>query len=253
MTDESQPEGAAQEQQRQQGGHPQDLAKEERELRQQMFDKFRDEQLTRERANSDKYDNTILTFCSGTLALSLTFIKDVVPLATANHIWALKTSWVCLVIAMLLMLASFPVGQAANRESVQFAQEYYIDDVKTSFDKKGTAGKTLTWLNHLAGATFFIGILLTTAFVWINVQEHSSMTDKSDKKTTTTTTTKTTTVTTFAMDGTSSAKMAQMPMVNLQGGTPAAKMQAVNNPTPASAPAPAAASTSSTTTPKTTK
>ena len=209
-------------------------AKEEnRQLRLKLFGEYRNEQLTRERANSDKYDNTILTYSAGALALSLTFIKDVAPLATAQVVWVLKVSWVLFVLALLVMLASFPIAQAENRKSVDFAHKYYIDEEEAYCNKVGWQGRLLRWLNILAGTVFFLAIVLTTTFVWINVQEHLAMTDKSDKKITTTTTTTITTTAAFAMDGTPSAKPVPMPMTYLQGGTPAAKMQTVSTKPPA--------------------
>lgn len=195
-------------------------------LRQQMFDAYAAEQLTRERANSDKYDNTILTYSTGALALSLSFIKDIVPLASAHSIWTLKASWVCLALSLLMMLASFYIGQTANRQSVEFAREYFIDGIEASRNKRAWPEKSLSWLNRLAGAAFFAGILLTTAFVWINVQEHPTMTDK-----------KITSTTAHATDAMPSALMQKIQATPLTKGTPSASMQAV--PASSSTPSPA--------------
>jgi hypothetical protein len=192
-------------------------------LRQQMFAAYAAEQLTRERANADKYDNTILTYSTGALALSLSFIKDVVPLASAHSIGTLKASWACLAFSLLVMLVSFHIGQTANRKRVEFAREYYIDKIETSLNKKDWAEKSLSWLNLLAGAAFFVGVLFTTAFVWTNVQEHPAMTDK-----------KTTSTTAHAMDGMPSALMQKIPATTVTKGTPSASMAAV----PASSSAP---------------
>jgi hypothetical protein len=209
--------------------------KDDAELRLKLFGEYKNEQQTRERANSDKYDNTILTYSTGAFGLSLTFIKDVVPLDTAHFVLMLKISWVLFVGAMTLMLLSFPIAQEVNRESVDFAYQYFVEKDEDFRNKESKKSKALNWLNRFAGAAFFCGILLTFIFVCLNVQEKSTMTDKSSKTTITTTTTKT--VTTYAADATISANMTKMPMVKVQGGTPAAKMQAVNTTTPAPAPA----------------
>jgi hypothetical protein len=190
-------------------------------LRQQLFDTYEIEQLTRERINSDKYDSTILTYSTGTLALSLSFIKDVVPLATAHSVWILKTSWVCLVATMLAMLVSFYIGQADNRKSVEFAREYLIEKIETSHNKRGWEAKSLYWTNLFAGAAFFIGILFTTAFVWINVQEHSNMTE-----------TKITITGVHTMDGMPSAMLQKIGTPALNKGLPSANMPSVPAPAP---------------------
>jgi hypothetical protein len=221
MTDDSQPDDQA--------------------LRQQMFAAYAAEQLTRERANSDKYDNTILTYSTGALALSLSFIKDVVPLASAHSIETLKASWACLAFSLLMMLVSFHIGQTANRKRVEFAREYYIDKIETSLNKKDWAEKSLSWLNLLAGAAFFVGVLFTTAFVWTNVQEHPTMTDN-----------KITSTSAHAMDGMPSALMQKIPATTVTKGTPSASMHVVQSARPA--PTSANASTSAQApTPKQTK
>lgn len=202
-------------------------------LRKQMFDAYEAEQLTRERANSDKYDNTILTYSTGTLALSLTFIKDIVPLASAHSIGALKASWACLAFSLLVILVSFHIGQTANRKRVEFAREYYIDKIESSLNKKDWAEKSLAWLNLVAGSAFFVGVLLTTAFVWINVQEHP-MTDK-----------KTTSSTAHAMDAMPSALMQKIAATTQTRGTPSASMQAVPTSSSTQAPVPASTATPS--------
>lgn len=203
-------------------------------LRQQMFAAYAAEQLTRERANADKYDNTILTYSTGALALSLSLIKDVVPLASAHSIGTLKASWACLAFSLLVMLVSFHIGQTANRKRVEFAREYYIDKIETSLNKKDWAEKSLSWLNLLAGAAFFVGVLFTTAFVWTNVQEHPAMTDK-----------KTTSTTAHAMDGMPSALMQKIPATTVTKGTPSASMQAVPTPSSTQTPAPTSTATPS--------
>jgi hypothetical protein len=45
-------------------------------------------------AGSDEFDRGLLTLSSGALALSLAFIKDVVPLGRAIHLPVLFASWV---------------------------------------------------------------------------------------------------------------------------------------------------------------
>lgn len=211
-------------------------AKDDAELRMKVYGEYQNEQQTRERANSDKYDNTILTYSTGAFGLSLTFIKDIVPLDTAHFILMLKISWVLFVVAMTLMLVSFPIAQEVNRESVDFAYKYFIEKEEDYRNKESKKAKALGYLNRFAGGAFFCGILLTLVFTCLNVQENHAMTDKTDKKIVTTTTK---TVTTYAADATLSAKMQKMPTVNLQGGTPAAKMQVIGKSTPAPAPAPA--------------
>ncbi len=143
--------------------------------RRTQFDAYWTEQQIRERANSDKYDNTILAYSTGALGLSFSFIKEVVPLATAHSVWTLKTSWGLFATSLLLMLASFPIAQAANRKSVEFAQEYFINRKDEYYNKQGRASRVLKYLNPFAGLSFFAAVVFTTAFIWVNVQEHAAV------------------------------------------------------------------------------
>lgn len=191
--------------------------------RQALFDAYWTEQQTRERANSDKYDNTILAYSTGALGLSVTFIKDLVPLATAHALWAIKTSWLLFALSLLLMLASFPIAAESNRQSVKFAHEYFINGRDDHYDKHGWAAKALRWLNPLAGLAFFAAAVLTIAFVWTNIHEkdQAPMTDTKIPPAATPS---------LLREGVGSASMQQV-----HKGTPSASMPAA--PPPASGPA----------------
>ncbi|AIU29332.1 hypothetical protein LV28_24620 [Pandoraea pnomenusa] len=168
--------------------------------RRKLFDAYWVEQQTRERANREKYDNTILAYSTGALALSITFIKEVVPLANASSVWTIKTSWVLFALSLLLMLASFPIAAKANRESVRFAEEYFIDHIESSYNKEGIAAKILKYVNVLAGMVFFAAAGFTIAFVWINVRpREATMSDPTEKPATVTVS--------LVMEGVGSASM----------------------------------------------
>ncbi|KLD64410.1 hypothetical protein [Dyella japonica] len=200
----------------------------ETQRRRALFDTYWTEQQTRERANRDKYDNTILAYSTGALALSVTFIKDVVPLATAQALWTLKTSWVLFATSLLLMLATFPMGAQANRASIDAAQEYFINCKDEYFNKQSRAGKTLNWLNPLAGFVFFAAVGFTVAFVWTNVHDKEK-TDMTNQKAPPTTSTQ-------ALNEAHVSATMQV----VHKGTPSAAMPAAAAPAPAPTPAPAA-------------
>lgn len=195
--------------------------------RQALFDAYWTEQQTRERANSDKYDNTILAYSTGALGLSITFIKDLVPLATAHALWAIKTSWVLFAASLLLMLASFPIAAVSNRQSVDFAHKYFMGRKDDYYNKEGWAAKVLKWINPLAGLVFFAATAFTIAFVWINVHD-KERTVMSDKNTTPSTSTQS-----LVTEGLGSASMQLV-----HKGTPSAAMPSAATPAPAPAPAP---------------
>lgn len=197
--------------------------------RRTLFDAYWTEQQTRERANRDKYDNTILAYSTGALGLSITFIKDLVPLATAHALWTIKTSWVLFAVSLLLMLASFPIAGEANRQSVNFAHEYFINRKDDYYNKDGLAGKVLKWLNPLAGMVFFAACGFTIAFVWINVHDKTEGTVMTGEKDSATSSTRS-----LVTEGMGSAAMQVV-----HKGTPSAAMPAASTAAPApAAPAP---------------
>lgn len=206
-----------------------DPAKEDTLRRQKQFDDYWTEQQTRERANSDKYDNTILAYSTGALGLSITFIKDLVPLATAHHLWAIKVSWLLFAVSLLLMLASFPIAAESNRQSIEFAHAYFIKGDETCFNKQGWAAKILGWINPLAGVAFFAAAMFTVVFVWANIHEKEQVI-MSEKQT------PPTTKPSLLREGVGSASMQQV-----HKGTQSAAMAPAPAPTPAPAPAPAPA------------
>lgn len=193
--------------------------------RQALFDTYWAEQQTRERANSDKYDSTILAYSTGALGLSITFIKDLVPLATAHALWTIKTSWVLFAASLLLMLASFPIAAISNRQSVDFVHKYLIGEDDDYYNKEGWAAKAIKWMNPLAGLVFFAASAFTIAFVWINVhdKEHTVM---SDKNTTPGTSTK----------GLVTEALGSASMQRVEKGMPSSAMPSPAAPAPAPAP-----------------
>ncbi|WNL46563.1 hypothetical protein RKE25_02695 [Dyella sp. BiH032] len=191
-----------------------------------LFDAYWTEQQTRERANSDKYDNTILAYSTGALGLSVTFIKELVPLASAHALWAIKTSWLLFAVSLLLMLSSFPIAGEANRQSVKFAHKYFIDEEDNYYNREGWAAKTLKVINPLAGLFFYAATGLTIAFVWTNIHEKEP-TSMSEKNTTPNTPPQRLT------EGVQPASMQRF-----DKGLPSASMPAAPAPAPAAAPAP---------------
>ena len=61
---------------------------------QELYDKHAGQAWTDQQASSDEFDKSLLTFSSGALALSLSFIKDIVLLEKAGFLCWLFVSWV---------------------------------------------------------------------------------------------------------------------------------------------------------------
>ena len=70
-----------------------------------------DEELSkRDLSNVENLDKAILSLSSAGLGLSLVFIRNVVKLAEALHVWLLHLSWLMFVLAIISMLLSYLFG-----------------------------------------------------------------------------------------------------------------------------------------------
>ena len=85
--------------------------------RQELYKNTREDLLKRQLSNSERLDNAILTLSTGVLALSLAFIKDIVPVKMAAHLWLIKTSWRLLGLSIVLTLLSFVAVSLASRDN----------------------------------------------------------------------------------------------------------------------------------------
>lgn len=138
-----------------------------------------------EREAAKSYDRWLLTLSGGALALSMTFIKDVVsPNGVDGPGWLLA-AWLTLGGAVALGLVCIYVSQKAHEEF-----RGYLDDTLEEFQAKSdhagfwAAVRTkeeksrYAWwvgkLNFLSGAAFVVGITLLSYFACMNVPQRSS-------------------------------------------------------------------------------
>ena len=149
-------------------------SKSDSQLRQELYANARAELLERQFSNSEAYDKAILTLSSGFLALSLTFIKDIVPHAQLWHAWLLYTSWGALATAIISTVASFRVSNGAIEAQLERAHQYYIERAEDAF-KTTTIAKVVERLNIFSGLAFVVGVVLTTLFVMSNFTGANSM------------------------------------------------------------------------------
>ncbi|MCH9691143.1 MAG: hypothetical protein K0U59_03625 [Gammaproteobacteria bacterium] len=88
---------------------------------------YKGELYKRELSNSEAYDKAILSLSSAGLAISLTFIKFIVPLDKAVHLVFLKSSWILFLLSVTFVICSFLVGNKAIQFHLECAEQYYID------------------------------------------------------------------------------------------------------------------------------
>jgi hypothetical protein len=117
----------------------------------------------------EQFDKALLTLSAGALGLSVTFIKDIVPLSTAVQIGLLFGSWCLFALAILSTLASFIASQRAFDRSLRDAEEYYLHGNSSARARHGMALTVTQVLNWSSTVSFVIALVLTILFATQNI------------------------------------------------------------------------------------
>lgn len=164
-------------------------AEEERRRRRQRDGELKE--CKRERDDAHKtlnkeqaeFDKQLLALSAGFLGLALAFIKDVVPLPDAIHLWALYAGLVFLglcVFAVLLSLQFSVTGHFSLREYWEKKQEYHSapqdqqsklrDELNTIREQLVKHDNRLKFVNRkVSGGLFSLGVIALVYFVIANV------------------------------------------------------------------------------------
>lgn len=113
-----------------------------------------------DRASSDAYDKAVMTLSGGALAISLTFVKDVVKTPQPETVDLLAYAWSCLAVSIVAILISMLTSQWALRRAIQ-----QVDQGKIYQQKPGSWLAIITMiLSTSAGAAFVGGIFFLARF-----------------------------------------------------------------------------------------
>ena len=129
-------------------------------------------------SSSENFDKSILTYSSGGLAISFTFLKDFIPVNEAVYVALLYTSWLCFVAATALTIISFLISYKAQELSISFAEEYFINGKEEFCNKQTWHSSGVKWFNILSGALFVVALIATSFFVKLNMEEKAKTMEK---------------------------------------------------------------------------
>lgn len=122
----------------------------------------RDRLVTSHDQATDAFDRALMTLSAGSLGLSIAFVKDIAAYPT--EVWALKTSWVAMAIALGLIMLSFSVSVHVHRRLI------HCIDAELDFDDQPRWVQSgVMWLNWAAQAAFLVGAAFLVYFAFINV------------------------------------------------------------------------------------
>ena len=125
---------------------------------------------------NESYDKLIITLASGSLVLSLAFLKDVIKQDQIVCPMLLMGAWLLFILSLTSVLLAVLFGIKANEKAVKQIDKGTIYD-----EKPGGHFSFLTTWSHYMGTIFLLmGFILLTTFVYCNME------GKNAEKTTTT-------------------------------------------------------------------
>lgn len=111
------------------------------------------------------YDKLIVTLSGGALALSLTFLKDIIK-ETPIYSKYLLLSWGLFIMSLTCVLGSLLFGIAAHKKAIK-----QVDAGTIYEEKPGGIFTQLTTTLHYIGTAFLVaGLVFITLFIYSNME-----------------------------------------------------------------------------------
>lgn len=129
------------------------------------------------KAASEHTDKAILTLSAGALALSMTFLKDIVPLKDVIELPLIIAAWCAFGSSIACVLFSQYESRRAIDVQMQRLESQIARDFESANQPNPHTART-NRLNVFAGALFFTGLILTILFTTFNVRRYSEMNNK---------------------------------------------------------------------------
>lgn len=129
------------------------------------------------KAASEHTDKAILTLSAGALALSMTFLKDIVPLKDVIKLPLIIAAWCAFGSSIACVLFSQYESRRAIDVQMQRLESRIVRDFESANQPNPHTNRT-NRLNVFAGALFFAGLIFTILFTTFNVRRYSEMNSK---------------------------------------------------------------------------
>lgn len=114
---------------------------------------------------SENYDKLVITLSGGALALSITFLKDIIGNKNISHPELLLLSWALFVISLAGILCSILFGIKAYKKAIS-----QVDGNTINNEKIGGNSSICSLISHwLAAICLLIGLGLISIFAYCNI------------------------------------------------------------------------------------
>jgi hypothetical protein len=111
-----------------------------------------------------EFDKSVLTISGAGLALSISFIRAVIPPAAGGLMPILYASWSLYALSMIATLLSFPLGQAAFDREIKLLDDYYKRHDHNATIASNRYADAVKWLNWSSCAALIAAIVTTVYF-----------------------------------------------------------------------------------------
>ena len=129
-----------------------------------------------ERINVTAYDKALLTLSTAALALSLAFVKDLVPVQSAQYFSALVASWIGFVVSISLSIFGYIRVVWIATPRIDLAARLFrggaVDANAASGQLEAVVRRDeswIRWLNIIQGLVFLLSMALLTFYVCYNL------------------------------------------------------------------------------------
>ncbi len=154
---------------------------EDKKLRQKMYADLRDELYKRQLSNTESFDKSVLSLSSAGLAISLTFIKFIVPIEQAQFLFFLYSSWVLFGLSIVSTITSLITSQFGIDKQLLYAEEYYINEKEEYLNKNNIAADATIWLNRISALFFILAIASVVTFATLNFNQSDHSNNEKNK------------------------------------------------------------------------
>ena len=149
--------------------NPQDVSdSDDSEKLYEVYLKEEEELSKRDLSNVENLDKAILSLSSAGLGLSLVFIRNVVELAAATHVWLLHISWLMFVLAITSTLLSYLFGQRALDKQRELIEKYYLEGDEDAGQQTSLASRITRFLSYVSVFTYIAAVVCTAFFIGLN-------------------------------------------------------------------------------------
>jgi len=140
--------------------------------RYQVFLEERKELLATAKEAATQYAKAIMTLSAGALALSLTFMKDIVPCPAPKTLAYLKLSWGSFSASLTLIVISFLLSEFAFIKQVEVTKGALLPENSEKENNKWSSNpyrSPIVILNILSLITFLLGVIFLVLFSLLNL------------------------------------------------------------------------------------